>query len=607
MSNQEVYESRDRLNKKLVETLSMYGNLEPPGIFGRPYNDGSKSKYPFSAANYLRMLAVQRERFYLDPRWISEAVVDSHGLILKDGAVPVEVEYWKGINSGSSYTGELKKFYNVSEIEDIKIAPKIIQGNQPEDLEYAIDLLKANNIHVTYKANIQQIFDSTSKFAKEKGADEFTAPLASQLLLKTSHLALDYTKQPLFSQEQLARLGQNSKILFSAMKKAQTLVNKIQFAQDQSLKKVEDRIKMELELKNSSQRNMAAVREPFKNLLVDFIWSEADLKDLSGKPYLTGVELDEKNPEAALHLRGKDAYEFLVQLNAMDKEKFNDKLHGNARYFKTKFAIRYGQYDHGELRTDLGDLELGNKSSIADALLLRLNEYRKSLINDPVEQNMYLSMHNNGEKIDAARIVKESNDAIVKCNEELAVFKQEESLFLSTRPELRQVNEQKADTFLYCCKADDVAKLPQDIVLSIHAPEEYPGMVYRNKTEFTTTGKADIVFESALPFDSSAGQQLPIHPVMTKETQKAILDLEKFSLTVENHGSVFSPRDNPDVEQYKGAAAVKAFIEAKKHDAALEKAMRSYYDRNKMDEIALTFSYNGKKAQDYAIQTVVEF
>ena len=67
---------------------------------------------------------------------------------------------------------------------------------------------------------------------------------------------------------------------------------------------------------------------------------------------------------------GKTAYEFLVQYNAMDKRSFNEKFAENRGYHKSGIEFRYKDYDHGEMRIDLGDLELGGRTSVADALIL---------------------------------------------------------------------------------------------------------------------------------------------------------------------------------------------------------------------------------------------
>ena len=69
----DIFDTRDRLNPKIVDKLRKYGNLEPPGIYGRPYNGGAKhgQEYPLSRANYLRLVAMQDDNhIYKDPRWV---------------------------------------------------------------------------------------------------------------------------------------------------------------------------------------------------------------------------------------------------------------------------------------------------------------------------------------------------------------------------------------------------------------------------------------------------------------------------------------------------------------------------------------------------------
>ena len=599
MSNQEIFKSRDQLNKTIVETLSMYGNLEPPSRFGRPYNDGSKVKYQFSAANYLRMLAVQRKQFYPDPRWVSEDFIKKQGLSLIESAIPVEIEYWKGVNQGKSYTGELRKFYNVADLVDAPIAPKIIKGNQPEDIEYAVDLLKANDVHISYKDSIQKIFDTTVKYAKEKGADEFAAPLTAQLLLKTSHLALDYTKHRLFDEAQLNRLESNAKIIFAAMKKAQDLMNRLQYVQEQSLNKQAEIALAEQSMKRKMQDWQAATREPFKDLVIDFMWSEAALKNMAGKAYPNGVAQDNKEPDKGLQLKGKAAYEFLVQLNSADKDFHNDRLQGaNPRYYKTKLAVQYGNYQHGVLRVDLGDLELGNKDSIAEALSSRLNSYRRRLIEDPAERELYLLAHK-GENIDSSQLIKECKNEMAVCNTAMQELHKEESMYLAAHPELQTINKKKADTYLYCINEEDLFKLPPHLVLAQHSSKEYPGMVYVKERSFLPTEKNHIVFESAsLITDKKQQQKYKIHPVVTKEGQQAVLDLNNLSVTVKNYGSVYAPLDKPVVHEYKGSAALKAFIDARNEDIALNQTMKDRWHREQMEEKGLVLAYKGQHGSE---------
>ena len=57
----DIFDTRDRLNPKIVDTLRKYGNLEPPGIYGRPYNGGAKhgQEYPRSWGTYCRLVDTQ--------------------------------------------------------------------------------------------------------------------------------------------------------------------------------------------------------------------------------------------------------------------------------------------------------------------------------------------------------------------------------------------------------------------------------------------------------------------------------------------------------------------------------------------------------------------
>jgi hypothetical protein len=89
MSNEKVFESRDIVNKIIVDNLREYGDVEPPALYGRPYNEGTRTKYQFSAANYLRIAAAQREYRYQDIRWLSEQVVAGKSFTVKDDAKPV--------------------------------------------------------------------------------------------------------------------------------------------------------------------------------------------------------------------------------------------------------------------------------------------------------------------------------------------------------------------------------------------------------------------------------------------------------------------------------------------------------------------------------------
>ncbi|MGL5256705.1 MAG: hypothetical protein ACRC76_06680 [Proteocatella sp.] len=582
MSNKKIFKSRNSANTIIVGNLREYGNLEPPDLYGRHYNEGTRTKYQFSAANYLRIAAAQREYRYQDLRWLSEEAITDKNFTIKDDAKPVEIEYWEGIDDGQNYEGNLRKFYNATDIVEMDGTKKIVHGNEETDMEYALDLLHANGIDMDENGSLnERIFSTVKEYATKNGADEFSAPLTSQLFFKTSHLNYDYMKNSLYTKEQVNKLAENPKILFHAMKKAQEIVKSMQMNQDRELKTIADKIQNEW-------------NQPFKDLSVDFFWSERYLKDLQGKEYQDGQ-----------HLQGEAAYQFLVQLNAADKEQFNSKLQGFGNYDKTKLAIKYGNYDHGEMRIDLGDLELSNKTLIADALVVRFNEYRNYLMTNDQAMNAHISFQKSqGEEVNREQVIAECEKENMQCEKAMQQFAKEEKRYLERNPELKQINEQKADTFLYYCKEQDFSNVPNNMVLTAYKAEEYDGLVFDqqdpSRALFSTERKFakpepdDIVFESAISNDEIKGN-IPVKAAFSREGQVAMENLEKFSIKIENYGTIMEPFEFPTTQVYKGKQAVQRFIYEKNYEV---RAMRSMNYEQKIirhPQQQMTFSYDGKE------------
>ena len=246
MSNEKVFESRDIVNKIIVDNLRDYGDIEPPELYGRHYNEGTRTKYQFSAANYLRIAAAQRAYRYQDLRWLSEEAITDKNFTIKEDAKPVEIEYWEGIDDGQNYEGNLRKFYNAADVMEMDGTEKSVHGSEEFDVEYALDLLHVNGIDMDGTGNLNdQIFSTVKEYATKNGADEFAAPLTSQLFFRTSHLSYDYVQYPLYTEEQINKLAENPKILFHAMKKAQDVVKSMQINQEQELKNMAAKIQNE--------------------------------------------------------------------------------------------------------------------------------------------------------------------------------------------------------------------------------------------------------------------------------------------------------------------------------------------------------------------------
>ncbi len=587
MTNSEIFAQRDELNKTMVETLSRYGNLEPPGMVQRPYNEGAKSKYQFTATNYLRLLAAQKERSLTDPRWVSDSYVKTHNYTLKDGASPVGIEYWRGIE-GNAYQGELKNFWNAADIVEYNDIPlENNKGNTKEDFEYAIGLLNDNGVKISSNATAKQIFDTVKAHAAKEGSNEFSSALAAQLILKNSHISYDYTKNPLFTEEQLEKLEKNPKILFNSMKQAQKVLDKLIYVQEKHLTDMMKRAQMEHEAKNRD----FGTREPFKNLTVEFAWSEGLLKDMDGKPY-------ERNTT----LKGEDAYKFLVQLNAADKETFNLRPKGGYGYDKTKLSISYGAYNHGEMRIDLGDLELRNKNTITEALTERLSYYRNSIMEDKYYRSEIIDHHKDTNLTEEQLIAECKADAKVFADE-MEQFALEERRYLAVHPEIRAINEKKADAYILACSADEFDLIPPSYVMNLHeaSPDMSLNLVKgsnRPKDAIQPLPANSIVFESWFPVDSELAENIPVHAVITGDESRAISNLEdKLSIEVIDNGPIIGEKMEKSVTSFKGAEALAEFISEKNLD--INKSRDIYKmnmaDRGEMHQKEMVFSYDGKE------------
>lgn len=578
MSNREVFESRNQINAVLISNLIEYGNIEPPGLYGRAYNDGIQTKYQFSAANYLRIAAAQRDNKRQDLRWFSDQAIEEKKYALKVGAKPVEIEYWKGTDDGQSYEGHLRKFYNADDVIEMNGTRKIVRGNEEADLEYAQELLHSNGFGNCIDLSRDKLFPAVQEYAVKKGADEFAAPMASQLFFKTSHLYYDYAEHPLYTEKQIDKLAKNPKILFCAMKKAQELVCGMQQAHDIELKRIAEKMNKER-------------KQPFKDLTVDFFWSERCIKDIKGKEYQEGQQL-----------RGEEAYRFLVQLNAADKEQFDSKLQGFGNYDKTKLAICYGNYDHGKMRVDLGDLELCNKSSIAEALVVRFNAYRNYLMTNEQAMNSYIGVQNaQGKEVDRDHVIVECKSENAECEKAMRRFAEEEKQYLDNNPEIKLINERKADAFLYYCTETEFSKVPADMVLAVHKVSEYDGLALSSydsrgnlNRPWKEAGVEGVVFESAAS-NEAIKKGLSIQVALTKEDQIAIRNLEKFSVRLENYGAVMEQLEEPVIQEMNGAQAVQRFIQEKKHEVDVMKNMQYEQKIMRQSQQQMTFSYQGEE------------
>ena len=433
MTRDEIFENRREVAKKLLSSLREYGSLGKANTFSsRPYCDGEK-KYRFSMANYLRLAAMNSHYGDLhDPRWYTMEDISRNGWELKEYARPEPLEVWQASPDGGK-TCELVDFYHASDIPELEPLP-----DKEATLKECLTELQAKNVlGVSDKVSLLDGLQSVQEYARSHGANELASVMASQIWLTESGVRANYNVQRnLYSEELLTAAENHPDILFTAAHQAQEALNKLEHEQKKELASTKE--------------------EAFSGLELCYYWCETDMKDTKGETY----------PEDTI-LTGKAAYEFLVQYNAMDKRSFNEKFAENRGYHKSGIEFRYKDYDHGEMRIDLGDLELGSRTSVTDALIYRLDMYRQNLLKDPALAKRHWTENQQEGKKEGTfeefldRVRKESADFRSRMEE----FRQEENSYLASHPELEAINHERANTFLYTVKAEDIDRLPYGIVM----------------------------------------------------------------------------------------------------------------------------------------------
>ena len=191
---------------------------------------------------------------------------------------------------------------------------------------------------------------------------------------------------------------------------------------------------------------------PFDDLAVRLGATSAVLRTPDGDPY-----------EDSMLLTGRDAYDFLVCLNREDKRqaKIQQERGGGAE--ETRFSLSFGRYATCELSVSLGNLELGNKGSVAEALDTWLpscwHDIQYNLLENPeAMEEDFRSRKQAGEfPMDASfktyrGELQRTLDGITGIMER---FRKEEPLFLKAHPEYCAINGEKAVPYSYACREQD--------------------------------------------------------------------------------------------------------------------------------------------------------
>lgn len=565
MPTSEVYESRDEAGKMLLANLRDYGNLEPPGLWGRAYNAGTKSGYRFSCANYLRMAAATRDYPHKDNRWYSEEKIEESHLVLRENAHPVELEYWHGTDNGQGFEGNVRRFYNAEDIVGLSDEPEITEADRDSDREYAFALLETDGADMSeVPPTNEAMFQTMQEHAQDKGLNSFGAKLSAHLFMKSCRLDHDYQNHPLFTDDEIRRIESNPKILFYNMKQANSL-----------LQDMEDHLwKQQRRTEQRDMEQPQKPRVPFDGLHITYIRSSIPLKNFQGEMYEHGTFLE-----------GEKAYEFLVQLNAADKDAFDRIQHGETITDHTEIDFHYGRYDHGMMPLKLGTLELSNKTSVKEALACKLGRFRKELLSNGELRKAYLKLNRSTRPdLTEAKLIENCKLNENECSKAMNRMKWEEQGYLKAHPEIEAINEWKADVYRYVCDRDTCERLmefPKAFVLEVSRLEE--GNVFcADHLDCTQASTPEMRLLNPVPAGSylletskspeellKEGYGNDLKAAFTPEDNKALADLDELTVRITNQGNVEYPYEKPVTEEYRGAMAVEHYLREKMEDARL--------------------------------------
>lgn len=309
----EVLESRDAIGRKIIQNIRSYGI--PDGSseqIQRPYNDSARVKYPFTGANYLRLLAAGEE----DPRWYKLKDLQRFGYRLRQEYPVTELESWTHLSDGmENARAKLEPYVNARYVLDLPPGDAFSR-DRGANYDKVVQLLqcaeeKAGNRRFTYPTGKEDMFyrlihASSYELRRENSIEAdriLAAPLMAYLTFKTAGLSWDYEKEPIFSKSWLEALqgAEGPARLFRAMGKASSMLNRLQSQV----------------LAQSKDYCHEGKGEYFKDLRVTLFYSEA--AEL-GK----GVHNEHFFPAGTY--RQEAAYELLAELLRVDKERWETGL-----------------------------------------------------------------------------------------------------------------------------------------------------------------------------------------------------------------------------------------------------------------------------------------
>lgn len=212
-------------------------------------------------------------------------------------------------------------------------------------------------------------------------------------------------------------------------------------------------------------------KEPFADLSVCYMRSEAYLYNLDGEQYP-----DPPSREKGTTYTGADAYEFLACLNREDKRYAKIQQEQGGGYEKTWLSVSYGDFDSDEMRVDLGDLRLGNKTSVAEALDACLSSTRQYTLDHPDRLEQILRFNQEAgyvpESQTPAGFAERLRGDLEHIHDLMRRFGEEEQAFLREHPEFRAVNEEQVTPFYYVCRRSELPQIQKDMQVLDTCPSE---------------------------------------------------------------------------------------------------------------------------------------
>ncbi|MGN0950108.1 MAG: hypothetical protein ACI4OH_05120 [Mitsuokella sp.] len=522
MKVNEVLNDRDLIARILTKNLRQYGNLEPSGFYTRPVHGTGDELRMMSRSNYLRVAAYLHEDSAKNPHFVSQEEAVSLHLVVKPSARPVYLEHWTRDNQGE-YSADLVPYYNIDDTigrhKRIETFRHVIpERDQPKHLQAAASFLGLD----AAPENGEGIRDAAYQVAQEMGLSVLEAKAFSQLVLKDYNLTSDFSKHPLYSEDEILAFDANPRSLFTAVTQASKLERNLpvllaqkeaqieapapeageeqQVVQEDASKapkeepskqpsaeKPEEKVPpkepetapkeatasekeepaKDTKAEEASKETKQPESEFFKTLKVHLEYCDKELVDFEGNPY----------PEPC-DLTGEKAYEFLVQLNHLDKACFShgrtDKVLAQGDG-KVSFSLSYGEnlpklspgdtHLFQNIGAKMGDLTFCNATSVAQMLDKKaLWILHKILESDKQAKNILQLSHKPIDDEHIQDIREDVKPTLTAFQEKvLEPLQKEEDAYLAKHPEIKAIQDETVTPYIYVCRKEDYTKEGIDI------------------------------------------------------------------------------------------------------------------------------------------------